>query len=138
MYSYGPPHMDELKQDDQLEHTYSSYVRIPDVAQKTCQGRWTIGKSGERGSGIFVLAARNNDDDVWFRRKWTLRNEIVRRILTYGLFYGRCCMCTWIYISWLGGVIVINSNIFGCRTEQVLFTFPDSIVYIEFQLCSLF
>ena len=28
MYSYGPPHMDELKQDEQLEHTYSSYVRI--------------------------------------------------------------------------------------------------------------
>ena len=24
MYSYGPPHMAEQKQDDQLEHTYSS------------------------------------------------------------------------------------------------------------------
>ena len=33
------PHMDELKQDDQLEHTYSSYVRIRDGAQKTCQRR---------------------------------------------------------------------------------------------------
>ena len=32
MYSYGPPHMAEQKQDDQLEHTYSSYVRIWDVA----------------------------------------------------------------------------------------------------------
>ena len=31
--------MDELKQDDQLEHAYSSYVRIRDVAQKTCQRR---------------------------------------------------------------------------------------------------
>ena len=55
--------MDELKQDDQQEHTYSSYVRIRDVAQKTCQRRWTIGKSGERGSGISVLAARHDDDD---------------------------------------------------------------------------
>ena len=36
MYSYGPPHMAKQKQDDQLEHTYSSYVRILDVAQKTC------------------------------------------------------------------------------------------------------
>ncbi len=27
------------KQDDQLEHTYSSYVRIRDVALKTCQRR---------------------------------------------------------------------------------------------------
>ena len=28
--------MSEQKQDDQLEHTYSSYVKIRDVAQKTC------------------------------------------------------------------------------------------------------
>ena len=28
MYSYGPPHMAKQKQDDQLEHTYSSYVRM--------------------------------------------------------------------------------------------------------------
>ena len=33
-------------------HTYSSYVRIRDVALKTCRRRWTIGRSGERGSGI--------------------------------------------------------------------------------------
>ena len=39
MYSYGPPHMAEQKQDDQLEHTYSSYVRIRDVALKTSQRR---------------------------------------------------------------------------------------------------
>ena len=48
---------------DQLEHTYSSYVRIRDVALKTCQRRWTIGRSGERGSGISVLAVRHDDDD---------------------------------------------------------------------------
>ncbi len=35
MYSYGPPHMAKQKQDDQLEHTSSSYVRIRDVALKT-------------------------------------------------------------------------------------------------------
>ena len=34
-----------------------------DVVQKTCQRRWTIGKSGERGSGISMLAARHDDDD---------------------------------------------------------------------------
>ena len=55
--------MAEQKQDDQLEHTYSSYVRIRDVALKTRQRRWTIGKRGERGSGISVLAARHDDDD---------------------------------------------------------------------------
>ena len=63
MYSYGPPHMAGQKQDDQLGHTYSSYVRIQDVALKTCQRRWTIGKSGERESRISVLAARHDDDD---------------------------------------------------------------------------
>ena len=41
------------KQDDQLERTFSSYVRIQDVVQKTYLGRWTIGRSGERGSGIW-------------------------------------------------------------------------------------
>ena len=57
------PHMAKQKQDDLLEHTYSSYVRIRDVALKTCLRRWTIGRSGERGSGISVLAARHDDDD---------------------------------------------------------------------------
>ena len=62
MYSYGPPHMAGQKQDDHLEHTFSSYVRIRDVALKTCLRRWTIGRSGERESGISVLAARYDDD----------------------------------------------------------------------------
>ena len=63
MYSNGPPHMAEQKQDDQLEHTYSIYVRIRDVALKTCQRRWTIGRSGERESAMSVLTARHDDDD---------------------------------------------------------------------------
>ena len=57
------PHMAEQKQGDQLEPTYSSSVRIRDVALRTCQKRWTIGRSSERGSGISVLAARQNDND---------------------------------------------------------------------------
>ena len=65
MYSYGPPHRAKQKQDDQLEHTYSSYVRIWDVTLKTCQKRWMIGRSGERGSGISVLAAWHDDDDIY-------------------------------------------------------------------------
>ena len=50
-------------QDDQHEHTFSNYVRIRDVVLKTCLGRWTIGKSGESGSGISVLPAQHDDDD---------------------------------------------------------------------------
>ena len=52
------PYMAAQKQDDQHEHTFSSYVRIRDVALKTGQRQWTIGKSGERGSGISVLVAQ--------------------------------------------------------------------------------
>ena len=63
MYSYGPPHVAKQKQDDQLENTYSSSVRIRHVALKTCHKRWMIGRSGERGSGISMLAARHDDDD---------------------------------------------------------------------------
>ena len=59
----GPPHMTKPKQDNQLEHTSSSYVRIRDVALKTRQRRWTIGRSGERGSGKSMLAAQHDDDD---------------------------------------------------------------------------
>ena len=63
MYSYRPSHMVEQKQDDQLEHTYSNSVRIRDVALKTFQRRWTIGRSNERRSGISVLEACHDDDD---------------------------------------------------------------------------
>ena len=59
MYSYGPPHMAEQKLDDHPEHTFSSYVRIRDVALKTCLRQWTIGRSGERVSGISMLATRH-------------------------------------------------------------------------------
>ena len=63
MCSCGPPHMANQGQDDQLEHTFSSYVMIRDVTLKTCRRRWVIGRRGERGSGISMLAARHDDDD---------------------------------------------------------------------------
>ena len=70
MYFNGPSHM--VEQDDQLEHTYSSYVRIRDAFLKTCRRRWTIGRSGEKGSGISVLAARHDDDDIIFQKKYLI------------------------------------------------------------------
>ena len=39
MCSCGPPHMANQKQNDQLEHSYSSYVMIMDVTPKTCRRR---------------------------------------------------------------------------------------------------
>ena len=56
---WTPTYGRQQKLDDQLEHTYSSSVTIRDVALKTCQRRWTIGRSGERVSGISMLAARH-------------------------------------------------------------------------------
>ena len=68
MYSCGPPHMAVQKQDNQNENTFSNYVRIRDVVQKTCLRRWTIEKSGDRGSGISVLPARHDDDEDGLKR----------------------------------------------------------------------
>ena len=76
MYSYGPPHKAKQKQDDSVEHTNSSYVRIRDVTLKTRQKRWMIGRSGERGSGISVLAARHDDDDDDDDDEMALNNAI--------------------------------------------------------------
>ena len=61
--SCGPLHMDEQRQDDQQEPTYSSSVPMQDVALKICRKQWTIEKSGEKGSGISVLIAQHDDDD---------------------------------------------------------------------------
>ena len=55
--------MPEQKQDDQLKYTYNSYVRIRDVALKTCQRRWTIGRSSESEPRISVQETRHDDDD---------------------------------------------------------------------------
>ena len=64
MYSCGPLHMDEQRQDVQLEPTYSSSVPIRDVALRTYRRQWTIGRGGDRGSEISVLIARHEDDDL--------------------------------------------------------------------------
>ena len=55
--------MDEQMQDVQFEPKYSSSVSIRDVALRICRKQRTIGRCGERGSGISVLRARHDDDD---------------------------------------------------------------------------
>ena len=87
MYSYGPPHMAEQKQDDRLERACSSSVRIRDVALKTCRRRRTIGRSGERGSVISVLTARHDNDDILL---FTVCTEL------YGERY--CCLNLMIFL----------------------------------------
>ena len=38
-------------------------MQILDVAQKTCQKQWTIGRNSERESEISVLIVQHDDDD---------------------------------------------------------------------------
>ena len=61
MYFCGPLHMDEQRQDIQFKPTYSSSEPIQDVALRICWKQWTIGRCGERRSGISVLIAWHND-----------------------------------------------------------------------------
>ena len=75
MYCSGPLHMDEQRQDDLLEPTYSSSVPIRNVALRICQKQWTIEKVGKRGSGISVLMARDDDDDM-YKKVLSLNNLI--------------------------------------------------------------
>ena len=69
MYYCGPLHMYKQKQDDQPKPTCNSSVPLRDVAPKTYRKQWTIGRGGERGSGISVLMARH-DDDVTVMTNW--------------------------------------------------------------------
>ena len=100
MYSYGSSHMAAQKQDDQHKRTFSSYVRIQVVVLKTCLGRWTIGRSGERGSGISVLPAWYDDrmmmiflDQSWFNSLWNPNQELIAspHIIAKNIYYLHIC-----------------------------------------------
>ena len=64
IYSSGSFHMDEQRQDDQLEPIYSGSVLIQDVALKICPKQYTIEKGSERGSWISVLMVQHNDEPL--------------------------------------------------------------------------
>ena len=67
MYSCEPFHMDEQRQDVQFEPTYSSSAPIWDVALRIWWKQWTIGRCGERRSGISMLIAWHDNDDIYPR-----------------------------------------------------------------------
>ena len=56
--------MDEQKQDNQLEPTYTRSLPMQNVALKTWREQWMIEKGGGSGSGRFVLMAWHDDDDI--------------------------------------------------------------------------
>ena len=108
MYSYGPLHMAEQKQGDQLEPIYRSSMMIQGVALRTCRKRWTMGSGGERGSGIFVLMARQDDDDSFesFPRQLTLMfffigvRESASLLKSPGLFWIFWTMKIMLLVGW--------------------------------------
>ena len=57
--------MDDQRQDVPFEPIYSCSVPIRDVALRIRRKQWTIWRCGERGSGISVLRARHDDDDIY-------------------------------------------------------------------------
>ena len=60
----GPFHVDEQKQDDQLEPINNSSVPIQDIALKSSLEPWTTVMDGKRGSERSVLAVRLDDDEL--------------------------------------------------------------------------
>ena len=71
-------------QNDKLEPTYKSSVPIQHVALNTYRKRWTIEKSGERGSGRSALEARENDNIFGGFGRWDVsgRGKITIPFLT--------------------------------------------------------
>ena len=78
------PHTWPCKSRTTSTNIHSAAIR--NIVLKTHLGRWTIGRSGERGSGISVLPARHDDDDDDFNKVSWL---ILRLINPYWVIYCR-------------------------------------------------
>ena len=128
-------HMTEQKQDDQLEHTYSSSVRIRDVALKTCQRRWTIGRSGKRESGKSVLAVRHDDDDDSLPNSLAFPQKSVWQLVytRYPVWLKSCCALDSPGSSWHPIPLVFFSRSWRLlRVFQQRFLSPPSSCFITF------
>ena len=95
--------MAKQRQDDQLELTYSSSVPIWDVVLKTSRKQWMIGMGGERGSGIYVLIVRHDDDDIvfWLYTALQYRSNIEAVEFPYFPYF-------WWYFIKTGNFLVFN------------------------------
>ena len=143
MYSYGSPHMATQKQDDQHERTFSSYVRIQVVVLKTYLGRWTIGRSGERGSGISVLPARYDDDDddiyiyiyIYIFQILFLSLSIYIYRYPYSFFGPTTTIYIYIYIYILHTHYIINNIWYTHSNIYILYTHINNGCVINMCAC---
>ena len=127
MNSYGPPHMAKQKQDDQLELTYSSYVKTQDVTLKTCRRRWMIGRSGERWSGISVW--RHDMMMIMTVKHFILAISVFQELLYLIMF--TIILNSWTLYTWLKYYIYIYIYIYQLKfLSTQLFPLWDYFVYI--------
>ena len=106
MYSYGSPHMAAQKQGDQLERTFSSYVRIQDVVLKTYLGRWTIGRSGKSTIWWWWFLV----GDVWvcsIALQCSFSSCPSWPVIKIGSFSFCIINTEWLW-TWLSGIVVNN------------------------------
>ena len=76
--------MNEQRQDVQFEPTYSSSVPIGYEALSISRKQWTIGRCGERGSGISVLIVRQDDIYIYIYKQQFYRFLMdVNKIVEY-------------------------------------------------------
>ena len=133
MFSYEPLHMTEQKQVDILEPTYSSCVRIRDIALRTCQKRWTEGWQERvrdihaRGTTrwwyilLYSIYLEGYCNAKWLSGRTI--NFIVRDFLKEWTrcfmfkFFGRCKHgITW-HVRKPFWVTIVSCEVFKCHTE---------------------
>ena len=121
------PHMAKQKQDDQLEHTCSSYVRTKDVTLKTCQRWWIIGRSGESGSGISVLVARHDDDDSC---SWLYNNIVITLFYYFNSIYKYIRLINRFDLQYVNILHILHINVvfflFNGISTFVVYSVPSS------------
>ena len=145
------------KQDDQHERTFSSYVRIQVAVLKTYLGRWTIGRSGERGSGISVLPARYDDDDIyiyigWVKSffnillAWSTIQQFRGHLVGFGFMAyqllpvgnSKSLVCIYIYLIYMIWFDVVLWHINHCRLFNAKYSLFIYIKYIWFDLVGFY
>ena len=128
MYSSGPLHMDEQRQDVQFEPTYSTSVPIRDVTLSISRKQWTIGRCDERWSGISMLVAwHDNDDDDKLKNPIGLWPYFLKGFMTKNFWLD---IFVWFYdISIIVGYLMPNPFLY---IQTVLFQ------TIQFSISTLF
>ena len=131
IYSSGPLHMNEQRQDDKLEPIYNSPVLIQGAALKTIRGRSTIGTCGKRGSGRSVLAVRHDDDDCYVSLTWAICLYTVKWPNSYFLPFQMQTLRVWVN---LGAMAIKGYSVFPKSFKTGEFPFDGFVSFLGHSL----